>query len=730
MNPTRQIKWMLILILAAIPSLVLLAQPGITWSADGTAYYKVEDRQIVRYDVPSMKTSTVVTRQDLTPKGADKSLALRAYYFTPGQKQLLVYTNSKRVWRLDTQGDYWVLDLTTRKLQQLGYGLKPSSLRFAKISPDGQKAAYVSENHLYLENLADGKIQKLTPDGPRKTIYGTFDWVYEEEFSCRDGFQWSPDSKHLSFWKIDANRIRDYLMLNTTDSVYSRVVPVEYPKVGESPSPASIGIYTLANGQTTWLNLPGDPQQHYLPRMEWRTEKEIFVQQLNRKQNQSVVFSCSLDGTCTPVLSEQESTWIDVNSIGNGHSLTFRHSFPWLGPSKDFLWESENDGWRHYYRVSATGKRTLITTGAFDVIDPKFVDDKAGVFYYTASPDNATQQYLYKSRLDGKGKPEKVTPEGLKGTHDYTIAPGGKFAWHTFSNANTKSVSELIDLTTHKALNENESIAKQLPAARQQELVEFFKVRTEEGVEMDGWVVKPANFDPAKKYPVVFYVYTEPASQTVTDRFGAGMNNLYEGDMREDGYLYVSLDGRGTPAPKGKQWRKSIYRQIGRINIRDQALAAKEVLKWPYADASRVAVWGWSGGGSTTLNLLFQYPEIYQTGIAVAAVGNQLTYDNIYQERYMGIPQENREDFVAGSPVTHAGNLRGNLLYIHGTGDDNVHYDNAEMLVNELIRHKKVFQFMAYPNRSHGIYEGEGTREHLSLTYTEFLKRNCVPGGR
>ena len=225
-------------------------------------------------------------------------------------------------------------------------------------------------------------------------------------------------------------------------------------------------------------------------------------------------------------------------------------------------------------------------------------------------------------------------------------------------------------------------------------------------------------------------MYTEPASATVKDVAGGAGTRLYAGDIAADGYIQISLDGRGTPAPKGAAWRKSIYRKIGIINIRDQAMAARKILQWPYVDSSRIAVWGWSGGGSSTLNLLFQYPEIYKTGIAIAAVGNQLSYDNLYQERYMGIPQESKEDYDAGSPITYANNLKGNLLYIHGTGDDNVHYQNAERLLNALIKYDKVFQFMAYPNRSHGIYEGDGTREHLATMYTDFLRKNCVPGGR
>jgi dipeptidyl-peptidase-4 len=267
-------------------------------------------------------------------------------------------------------------------------------------------------------------------------------------------------------------------------------------------------------------------------------------------------------------------------------------------------------------------------------------------------------------------------------------------------------------------------------ADRSKVTTEFFKIKTAEGVEMDGWIRKPENFDPAKKYPVVFYVYTEPWGQEVKDMYTITDNYLYQGDMAKDGYLYVCLDNRGTPVPKGREWRKSVYRKIGLVNIKDQAMAAKEIMKWPYVDTSRIAVWGWSGGGSATLNLMFQYPEIYKTGISVAAVGNQLSYDNIYQERYMGLPQENKQDFINGSPMTYAKNLRGNLLYIHGTGDDNVHYNNAEMLLNELIKHNKQFQFMPYPNRTHSISEGEGTFEHLSTLFTNYLRHHCPPGGR
>jgi len=721
----------ILIVLLLIAPWFIQAQ-GLRWAPEGNAYYRVEGGEINRYNLPANTKTTFVSRTELTPAGA-QALRVRNYAFSKDQSKLLIFTNTQRVWRLDTRGDYWVLDLKTKALTQIGKSRPASSLMFAKLSPDGTKAAYVSEQNLYVEDLSSGQVKAITTDGNRKLINGTFDWAYEEEFACRDGFQWSPDSKQLSFWQLDARQIRDFYMINNTDSVYSKIIPVAYPTAGQTPSPARIGVADVTSGKITWLALPGDAKQHYLPRMEWNSASEILVQQLNRKQNESKIFSCHPQtGVATQVYVETDAAWIDLYTPWeNVYALDFRHYFRWLNGGKEFLWMSEKDGWRHAYRISKDGtKQTLITVGDYDVMDIRLVDEKNNLLYFLASPQNATQKYLYKIKLDGKGKAELVTPSALAGTHDYSISPTGTFASHSFNNSFTKPVNELIALPKHIALNEKESIQAKLKDATQPKTVEFFRVKTAEGVEMDGWMVKPTNFDATKKYPVVFYVYTEPWGANVHDTYGAADNHLFTGDMAEEGYIYMSIDNRGTPAPKGRAWRKSVYRKIGLVNIKDQALAAKEILKWPFVDADRIAVWGWSGGGSATLNLLFQYPEIYKTGIAVAAVANQLTYDNLYQERYMGLPQENLQDFIAGSPITYAKNLQGNLLYIHGTGDDNVHYANAEMLVNELVKHGKQFQFMAYPNRTHGISEGEGTSEHLATLYSDYLRKHCPPGPR
>lgn len=724
----------LLCLYAIVSALGATAQPGQSsnWTKDGNGYYSAEQQQIVKFDLTTQQANVMVSKDLLTPKGSTAPLVVKSFSFTDDQKKLLIFTNTKRVWRYETRGDYWVLDLTTKELKKLGASLPESSLMFAKISPDGRKAAYVSKNNVYVEDLAIGKPKALTStNGTKKLINGTFDWVYEEEFGCRDGFRWSPDSKTIAYWQIDANTIRDFYMINNTDSTYSFVVPVEYPKVGEAPSACRIGVVNVATAKTLWMKVPGDSRQNYIPRMEWAgNSNELILQQLNRKQNHSkLMYANARTGAVNTIYEETDEAWVDIRSRWTDDNPA---GWEWLNGGKEFVWVSEKDGWRHLFRVSRDGKNeTLITKGDYDVIAPEQIDETTGYVYFTASPTNATQKYLYRTKLDGSGEAERISPAIEEGTHDYQISPNGKYAYHNFSNYYTIPAAEWVSLPNHQALNPKDDITKKIdPEKKKNSNIEFFKVTTEDGVEMDGWIAKPKNFDPSKKYPIVFNVYSEPAAQTVIDRFGVGRNSLYKGNMAEDGYIYLSLDNRGTPAPKGRAWRKSIYRKIGLINTRDQAMAAKKILQWPYVDSERVAVHGWSGGGSCTLNLMFQYPEIYKTGIAVAAVGNQLEYDNIYQERYMGLPQENKEDFLKGSPITYAKNLKGNLLYIHGTGDDNVHYQNAELLLNELIKHNRQFQFMPYPNRSHGIYEGEGTRMHLNTLFTNYLKQYCPPGAK
>jgi dipeptidyl-peptidase-4 len=725
-------KLLLILILLAPFS----QAQNMVWLADGNSFSALEGGKIVKTTLPSMQKTTLIEADKLKPAGTTTSLRISDFSWSKDFKKVLLNVETSQLYH-KTTGDAWVYDTVSGKLTQLGKGFAAKSLMFPKFSPDGLKVAYVVQQkknnttvyNIYTEDLGTGRIKALTNDTKDRTINGTFDWVYAEELFMDDGFRWSPDSKKIAYWNIDASKVRNYLMLNTTDSTYSFVVPVEYPKAGEDPSPAKIGVVDATTARTQWMNIAGDPRQNYLTKMEWVNANELILQQLTRKQNESkIIIANAQTGAARIISQEKDEAWIDVKPFWNGGDNI---GWDWIEGGKAFLWASEKSGWRQLYRIGLDGKESLVTKGEYDVMKLYGIDEPNGYVYFSASPTNATQRYLYRTKLDGTGTAELVNPDKLEGTHSYTFSPNTHWARHSFSSHNYFPASEWISLPDHKPLDEAKAIAKNLreDAAATKQL-SFFQVTTVDGIKMDGWMMKSKDFDPTKKYPLFLSVYGEPFGTTVTDTYGTGKSGQFGGNIADKGYLYVSLENRGTPVPKGRAWRKAVYRKIGIVNIRDQAMGVKELLKLPYVDSTRVASHGWSGGGSSTLNLMFQYPDIFQCGIAVAAVADQLQYDNTYQERYMGLPQENREDFVKGSPYTYAKNLKGKLLYMHGTGDDNVHYSNAERLVNELIKYNRQFRYMTYPMRSHGIWEGEGTSRFLSTLSTNFLLENCPPGGK
>ncbi len=706
--------------------------PPYQWIQKGEAYLMTETNMqngktdIIHYETATGHRTIFASGDDLIDTESGNSIDIESFTLSDDESKILIFTNSKRVWRSNTKGDYWVLDRVTKKLRRLGVGLPTGSLMFAKFRSDNTELAYVSGFNLYKENFSTGQITALTTDGTSDIINGTFDWVYEEEFGCRDGFRWSPDGRYISYWQLDASKIGTFYMINSTDSIYSQPIPVQYPKVGQDPSSCKIGLLNLKNGQTEWIAIEGDPVQHYLPRMQWITNDLLLILQINRKQNHLIYWTYNPNTkTIKKIYEEHQDTWIDIDypdvasntwgmydlSVIDGNSVTRMN---------------ENGDWRHVYKINLlNGQKTNLSPHAFDVAATYGND--ANQLYFAASPFNSTQRYLYKASLDGSGKYERLTPANYSGINTYDMSPNGRYAFHTHSNVHTPRSIHLIRTADHQLIRTYVKNAAYSQKIAQLELgdIRFFSVKTNDDIDIDGRMLLPPNFDSTRSYPVLFHVYGEPWGQVALDRWGS----LWDLYMAQQGYIIIDMDNRGTPCLKGSQWRKSIYRKIGVLNTADQAAAASEVLKWPFIDRKRTAVWGWSGGGSMTLNLMFKHADIYTTGVSIAPVGNQLLYDNIYQERYMGLPQENVDDFINGSPLTHAHGLKGNLLLIHGTGDDNVHYQNAEIIINELIKQNIPFDMMSYPNRSHGIYEGKNTTIHLYSLISRYIKEHVPTTG-
>lgn len=696
------------------------AQP--TWMEDGVSYSTINQKGLVKISAETNEETVIVPASAFVPKGSTRAVRAEDYTWSADKTKLLVYTNSSRVWRRNTRGDYWLVDIAKGSISQLGKGLEPSRMMYGKLSEDGTKFAYVYFNNIYVEDVATGKRTQLTFDGSDRIINGNFDWVYEEELSDYDGFRWSPDGTKIAYWHSDTDGTGTFLMINNIDSVYSFTIPLPYPKAGTTNSAVKLGVVDVASARTKWFDIPGDPRENYLARMEFVPgTDEVMIQQLNRLQNTNTVYYGNVKTMeLNQFYSDHDDAFLDIHD-----------NIVWLDGNKYFTWTSEKDGWRHLYRVSRDGKEeTLITKGNFDVVNISCIDTKGGYVYYIASPESAIERYLYRSKLNGKGEAERVTPQGFVGTHSYNVSPGAKYALHSCSNNYTPSMYEMVALPGHKTVRqlEDNSALKAVYDSYQLNHKEYFQVNIGPAV-LDGWMIKPRGFDPSKKYPVIFQIYGEPASSTVQNSWSSG--DLWHQLLAQQGYIVMSIDPRGTNNPKGREWRKSIYGKVGDIAIEDHAKAVRMAEEmFPFMDPERIGVWGWSGGGSSTAHLMFKHGDIYSTGIAVAGVYSQYLYDTIYQERYQGLPSTNPEGYHKGSPINYAAGLKGNLFLIHGTGDDNVHYQSCEMLVNELVKQNKMFSMMSYPMRTHGISERENTTYHLYQTMMKYWLEHLPAGAR
>jgi dipeptidyl-peptidase-4 len=697
---------------------------GAQWLEGGKAYRSTE--QPARIETATGATTPLPPQPAYAPPQLNR--ALSGGTRSADGKKLLFATNSHTVMIRKTASDYWVLDKSDNSWHRLG-SKSTAGLMFAKFSPDGTKAAYLAdmnpakgvepEWNLYVEEIKTGSMKQLTTDASGDIINGTSDWNNHEEFGLADCFLWSPDGSKIAYYQFDQSGVQEFALINNTDGLYPVITKYKYPKPGQTNSAVRLGVVSASGGPTRWFKTPGDPRNTYIPYVEWTGDNQIILQHMNRLQNTNTVFIANPEtGALRQMFQDKNNTWVEVN-----------RNLRWIEGGKRLLFTSERDGWRHLYAISREGDARLITSAPFDMVSLAAVDEPGGWVYFIASPDVATQRYLYRARLDGS-KTDRVTPANQPGTHTYNISPDCHWAFHTVSTFDSPGESDLISLPDHKvvrALNDNAALkAKVTPILTGR--TEMVHIPVGHDTTIDGWLIRPAKFDASKKYPIIINVYGEPAASTVNDSWGAN-NRLLMAALADDGYLVASFDNSGTPAPKGTHWRKVIYGSVGVLASEEQAAALRGLAAThPYVDLTRVGVFGWSGGGSMTLNLMFRHPELYSVGVAGAPVADQTLYDSIYQERYMGLPADNAKGYHDGSPISFAEGLKGKLLIIHGTGDDNVHFQGTERLLNKLISLNKQFHFMEYPNRRHGVQASDPV--HLDTLRYSFFEEYLPAGPR
>ncbi len=691
------------------------------WYPDGSAYTVLERNpkgngvELVKYEIVTGKRTILAGLSQLIPSEQQKPLVIENYAVPPDGGSILIQTNS----RSDEEGarlvDYWLLKPKDGQLLEIASGADLIDVKQC-FSPDSRKIFFRMKENLYVYDIDSGRRISLTSDGVASKI-------------SNGNAVWSPDGNYIAYIQSDSSKVLLRPVLLPVDPTYPKVRYVRFARVGTPIPRLRLGVVKAEGGETLWLKIGEENEEFYLRELKWlKNSRELCVEKLSRSRDYREFLVAEVTGgKVERVYGESDPAWVDA-SYGTNAGLS------WIDNDRSFIVISEKEGWRRAYKLSRNknSKEIPLTPSGVDIISRVGLDEKRGWFYYLASPDNATQSYLYRVSLDGKAKPQRVTPAVQGGVHSYILSPDGRYAFHSSSTFDTPPVTELIQLPEHKTtrvLEDNGQLRARLEAMKLKP-VEFLPIAIGDGVVMDAWMIKPSDFNPEKKYPVFVWVYGEPHSQTVLDQW-QGARGMFHRVIADIGYLVVSIDNRGTPAPKGAAWRRAIFGSLGPLSTKEQAAALRELgRKLSYVDLSRVGIWGWSGGGSNTLNAMFREPDLYKVGIAVAPKPQPHLYNAWFQEIYMRTPEENPEGYKQSAPINFAEGLKGHLLIVHGSGETNTHIQITEGLVDRLIALGKQFDYMVYPNRDHGLREGEGTTLHLYMLIARYLITHLPPGPR
>ncbi|MCC9018171.1 S9 family peptidase [Flavobacterium lipolyticum] len=660
--------------------------------------------QIDLYDFATLKK---VANLIDTKNHAALAEGIDSYTFDASEKKILIACNSKQIFRHSFTADYFLYDITTRTLSKLF----DFQIQEPTFSPDGTKIAYAKENNLYVYDLASKKSTAVTTDGKKNAVInGITDWVYEEEFSFVRAFDWSKDSKKLAYIRFDESAVPEFSMSIFQKDLYPTIETFKYPKAGEKNSIVSLHIYDAVSNAGKKVDL-GNYNDFYIARLQWTNDNNVLsAQVLNRHQdNLDLLFVDGTTAATKVVLNEKDKAYVDVTD-----NLTFLKD-------NSFIWTSEKDGFNHIYLYDKNGKlKNQVTKGNWEVVSYYGFDEKNKTIFYQSTENGSINRDIYRIALDGKNK---IRLSKNTGTSAATFSPNFQFFINTFSSSTQPTTYTLNEAKTGKeiqVIENNQALSAKLTAYNLP-TKEFFVLKTAKGNELNAWILKPKDFDPSKKYPVFMYQYSGPGSQQVNNDWN-NSDDYWFASLTQQGYIVACVDGRGTGF-KGADFKKVTQKELGKYEVEDQIDAAKVIGAYPYVDASRIGIFGWSYGGFMASNCIFQGNDVFKMAIAVAPVTNWRFYDSVYTERYMQTPQENASGYDQNSPINHVDKLKGKFLLIHGSADDNVHVQNSMQMMEALIQANKQFDSQIYPDKNHGIYGGK-TRIQLYNKMTNFIKEN------